>query len=92
MAVPNLRGPLHEAELPVDESTLAFPIGAPRNPAHEMQRLLVERLGGELSASVAGLHGSEPDPLDVAVTFLSRLAGPVGFIGLLSALGWAIFL
>lgn len=86
---------LHKAELQrrkrssEETGSLELPADSTGNPAHEMQRLLVDRLGSDLGRRIVAEQLAFSHPLDRAIEMFSRAAGPVGFLALT---GWLIWL
>lgn len=71
------------------DDSLVLPIEGAGNPAHEMQRHLLERIGAELG-NYTTPHAARVDLLENIVSTTSRLAGPVGLVALVAFLGWLI--
>jgi hypothetical protein len=70
--------------------TLVRPEDSADNRAHEMQRLLLQRLGTELGQRLIFEQSTYSARVETIVSSLSRLAGPVGLVGLVGALIWMI--
>lgn len=92
MAVINFAHVDHEKEQPACQKagTFVLPGESAGNPTHEMQRLLLQRLGGELGQRLIIEQFTYANRIETIASSLSRLAGPVGLVALVGALIWMI--
>jgi hypothetical protein len=84
------KAPLEEQAAHVDEAMLLLPPDSGGNPAHEMQRLLVQRLGADLGQRIIAEQSANSVRIEAIISSMSRAAGPIGLVALVGSLIWLI--